>query len=290
LIKHVRQTEFIKLLKEDSNWWVLDLHDITKEILSNYDNSFEDKQPVGVVKQELKRRGHIGLLKYINHGEEIGIHKRASLCSRKVWFDLKDLPRPPIMLSEVYWKKAQVIYNKDKLTLDKRLYSIYPKKNVDPFVLLGIMNSDLLLLMREIEGRIEEGEAMNRNTLMVYEAEELKTVDPRKLSMKEATRIVRAFNELVENERTANKEALKKMRKELNKSVLAPLGIEDRIEELEKIIENLLLARIKGAGLHSQVIIEVEESERQQIMRIRGAISEKRKHRSARVTLDDFIA
>lgn len=291
LIKHVRQTEFIKLLKEDSNWWVLDLHDIIEEILSNVDKSlFEDKKPVEVVKQELKKRGHIGLLNYLNHGEEIGIHKRASLCSRKVWFDLKDLPRPPIMLSEVYWRKAQVIYNKDKLTLDKRLYSIYPKKNLDPFVLLGIMNSDLLLFMREIEGRVEEGQAMNRNTLMVYEAEALKILDPRKLSLKERKRILRAFTELVENERTVDDEKLKKLCIELNTSVLAPLGIEDRVEELEKIIGNLLLARIKGAGLHSEVIIEVEESERQQIMRITGAIPQKRKHRSARVTLDDFIA
>jgi hypothetical protein len=106
----------------------------------------------------------------------------------------------------------------------------------------------------------------------------------------ERKRILRAFTELVENERTADNETLKKLCRELNTSVLAPLGIEDRAEELEKIIEHLLLARIKGAGLHSEVIIEVEESERQQIIRIAGAIPQKRKPRSARVTLDDFTA
>lgn len=67
-------------------------------------------------------------------------------------------------------KKAQILYNKDGLTLDKRLYSIWPKDGIDPEVLLGILNSDLLLLMREIDGRVEEEQAMNRNSVMIYEA------------------------------------------------------------------------------------------------------------------------
>jgi type I restriction-modification system DNA methylase subunit len=289
LIKHVRQTEFVNLKKEDTDWYVLDLHSLVQEILSGENKSvLEHSDTAEIVKKEMARRSYIGLLNYIKQGETKGINKKPALRSRRVWFDVGELPKPPIMFPEVYWKKAQVLYNEEGLTLDKRLYSIWPKDNVDPKTLLGILNSDLLLLMREIDGRIEEGQAMNRNSVMVYEAENLRILDPRQLSSDDANRIKKTLEEIIEKEREADEEKLRYLHRELNKAVLAPLGLEDRVGELEKIIGALLDARIRGGGVHAEVIIQVEGDGYQKIMGLRGAALEEERTKK-RVTLDDFV-
>jgi hypothetical protein len=198
------------------------------------------------------------------------------------------LPKPPIMLPEVYWRKAQVLYNKDELTLDKRLYSVWPKEGIDNQVLLGILNSDLLLVMREIDGRVEEGQAMNRNSLMVYEAEALRILDPRKLTKSQKKRIKNVFCEIMEKERKCDEKDLEKMREELNAAVLAPIGMEKRTQELRRTIQALLQARISGGGLYAGVIIGTEPNERQQILNLRGtALVEEKSTR--KITLDDFV-
>ena len=288
IIKHVRQTEYIELKKEDTDWFVLDIHRITDEILSARSESIrENSAPPEVVKQGLRDRGFHELLSYIEQGEDLGIHKVSSVRSRKIWFDLGELPRPLMMFPEVYWKKAQILYNRDGITLDKRLYSIWPEKGIDPEVLLGILNSDLLLLMREIDGRVEEGQAMNRNSVMIYEAKNLRILDPRKLSGKESRRIKQAFIKLIENERKYDANKLRSLRMELNRAVLSPMGMENRAEELEKTIQALLEARVKGGGIHAEVVIGVEESERQKIMKLKGARLKEEKIKV--VTLEDFL-
>jgi type I restriction-modification system DNA methylase subunit len=289
LIKHVRQTEFIELRNEDSKWFVLDLHNICKGALLS-GNGFADQhaEPSDIVKNELSKKGLSGCLQYIEAGEEKGINNKSALKARKVWFDLGELPKPPLMLPEVYWRKAQTLYNKDKLTLDKRLYSVWPHEGIDTDLLLGILNSDLLLMMREIDGRVEEGQAMNRNSLMVYEAQALKVLDPRKLSSSQIERIRHAIRNMVEMERNSDNTLLEKMRTELNAAVLSPLGMEDRTEELKKTIEALLQARINGGGIYAEVIIGTEQDERQKIMSMRGSgITEGKT--AKKVTLDDFV-
>jgi len=289
MIKHVRQTEFIEVRKEDTDWFVLDLHELVQDIISS-ENSFtlEHLKPAEVAKRGLAKRGFKGCLNYINDGEEKGVNHKTALRSRRIWFDLGKLPKPPIMLPEVYWKKAQVLYNKDGITLDKRLYSVWAKDGIDVQILLGILNSDLLLMMREIDGRVEEGQSMNRNSLMVYEAENLKILDPRKLSKNQGDRIKRAFNELVKIERGCDQTTREELREELNKAVLAPIGMEKRAEEVRKTIEALLQARVSGGGIYAEVMIGAEQSERQQIMKMRGAALMEEKPLK-RVTLDDFV-
>lgn len=291
MIKHVRQTEYIQLRKDETNWFVLDLHKVVKDILSS-DNAdgFAEKDITAseIVKNGLLKRGLNGCLNYIISAEEKGINKKSALKARKVWFDLGELPRPPIMLPEVYWRKAQVLDNKENLTLDKRLYSVWVHDDIDKQVLLGILNSDLLLMMREIDGRVEEGQAMNRNSLMVYEAQALKILDPRKLGKNQKERIRAIYCQLIEEERQTDEETINKIRTELNAAVLSPLGMEDRVEELKRTIQALLQARINGGGLYAEVIIGTEPNEQQQVMNMRGVgmVEEKSTNR---VTLDDFV-
>jgi len=289
IIKHVRQTEFIELKREDTNWFVLDVHDIVNQILSAKEESIrKTSDPIEAIKQGLKDRGFQALLSYIQHGESLGINQIRSVQSRKVWFDLGKLPRPIIMFPEVYWKKAQVLYNKERLTLDKRLYQICPKKDINAEVLLAILNSDLLLLMREIDGRVEEGQAMNRNSVMIYEANALSVLNPRKLSKKESNRIREAFIKLVENERTCDENTLRLLQRELNNAVLVPLNMENRAEELEKTTNALLEARVKGGGMQSEVIIGLEEPEYKKIMKLKGARLAEEK--GERITLEQFFS
>ena len=128
---------------------------------------------------------------------------------------------------------------------------------------------------------------MNRNSVMIYEAKNLRILDPRKLSKKETRRIKKAFIKLMKNERKCNENTLKSLRRELNRAVLAPMGMENRAEELEKTIQALLEARVTGGGIHAEVVIGIEESERQKIMKLKGA--RLMEERTRAVTLEDFF-
>lgn len=289
IIKHVRQTDFIRLDKEETDWYVLDIHNIIYGVLTKKEDSIRTNSDlIGVIKRSLRYEGFETLVNYIEHGESLGINNVRSVKSRRIWFDLGELPKPPIMFPEVYWKKAQTLYNIDKITLDKRLYSLWPKEGVDENVILGILNSDLLLLMREIDGRVEEGQAMKRNSVMIYEAKGLKIPDPRKLSKDESERIKNALINLMENERKCDEKTIESLRRELNKAVLAPLNMEDRAEELEKITKALLEARIKGGGMQAEVIIGIEEPEFKKIMNLKGGIITE--ETNSKITLDNYFS
>lgn len=273
VLKHVAQTEYIELRESDLSWYVLNVHDFVERALKEAleAGSLEGKSPSGIIKAKLKDEGYTGLLSYIRMGEIRKIPQRASVRNRRVWFDLGPLDCPPLVFPEVYWRRAPTLLNVAGVPIDKRLYSIYPRKGVDDMVLLGILNSSLTLLMREMHGRTEQGEAMNRNTIMVYEAKKLPIPDPRRASKEERSRISEAMKSILENERSASKEELKMMQRELDKAVLAMIGIEDRVDELQEAVDKLVKLRESGGGLSSEVLVIGEEEEEETITELRGA-------------------
>jgi len=270
LMKAIAQAEFVDFKKNETEWLVLDLHHVIEKALHKSGKELiprKDQTMAGFIKEKLHEAGYESLYRYINLGEERRYHKRPTCKTRNVWFDLGDLPRPLFIFPDVYWKKTSVPYNVDKVVIDKQLYTLSPKPDIDEMVLGGILNSDWLPLFRELNGRTIMGEGLNRNQVMVYEAKQIPIPDPRKFTAQQSKRIKSAFEKLLSKSRTVSEQELNEIKRELNKAVLVTLGLEERAEELEKVVKHLVEIRIQGGGIATEIMVEESKPKTIQVKR-----------------------
>ena len=144
------------------------------------------------------------------------------------------------------------------LAIDKQLYSLLPKRGIDPMVLGGILNSDWIALFRETDGRTIMGEGMNRNEVQVYEARHMPIPDISKFSKKEAEKIKSIFKKLLLKSRTSSESELLNYKRELNKAVLSTIGMSEYSSTLEEAVKRLIEMRIEGGGMQKEVMLEKE--------------------------------
>lgn len=271
LLKHVAQTERCHLREEDSSWYVLDVQ------------PFIDKLPPQVagdeeaIKDALREAGHEDLVDYLERYEAEDIPDRASIENRPVWFSLGDLPTPPILLSEVYWRECRSLVNTPGMAIDKRLYGVWPGEGVDPDALAGYLNSSLYAMMRELHGRTEQGEGMNRNTIMVYEARDLPAPDLRAISADQSDRIADAFQHLLGVERTVGEDedsggdsSIEAALRELDRAILEAIGMGDELDRVRQAVERLIEIREAGAGQHTTRMVDSVPDEGRRV-ELRGA-------------------
>lgn len=277
ILKHIAQTEYIRLTNEDPTWYVLDLHDIVTEILSKTQNSImEQRSYEEILMDEFEARGWDNLIQYLKVGREQDVHEGTSVQNiGKVWFDVGELPIAQIILPKEYWRDSRVLWNEAGIPLDQRNMEVdLTDNNVDPFVLLGIMNSSIFPLMREIEGQREQGQAMDRNELKVEQAEELRIPDPRTFSDKEYEEIKRAIQEWMNRERAINadgdqiedwnnpdeiEESAEQYQEQLDRAVLSAMGIEEKLEIVQQAVDELVADREAGGGESTSVLVSTDE-------------------------------
>jgi type I restriction-modification system DNA methylase subunit len=252
LLKHHTEMDFTSLREDELEWSVLDMNWFVEEKLGNN----EDKES-GHVKKKLKEEGYEEIFSYIEYGESEAnkFHKRSTIEKRDVWFDLGDLPTPPLLIAKEYWKRLVSPLNTAGAAIDQRLYGVWPKDDVDPHVLGGVLNSSLFALMRELHGRIEQGEGMNRNTLAVYEAERTPIPDLSSLQRESRQEIRYSFEALIEAERSAAEDT-GEAEDRLDRAVMSAIGMEDRTEDVQEAVELLLRVREEGAGQMTDVLVK----------------------------------
>jgi len=271
-LKHVAETEQVLLQAADTEWWVLDIHRFVETTLPD-PSPTEDLVPQ--IKESLENAGHQGLLNYIALAESDGLAARPTLQSRRVWFDLGSLPSPPLALSEVYWRTCPTLVNPDGVVIDKRLYGVWPTTGVDLLALGGVLNSSLYRLMRELHGRVEQGQGMNRNTLMVYEAQSLPVPDIGAMSEADIKAICEAFEALLgRNLEGKTLDELLGIHYELDLAVMTSLGLADLTDELQEAVKVLLTAREVGAGQHTEVLVKTKRHEEIPLMGARRLAGE----------------
>ena len=270
LLKHAAQTEFTEVHDRDLDWFVFDANDFVQGVLQERD--LRGRDPEEVVKEALARNGYMDVLEYIREGEEEEIHERASVQGRPVWFNLGELPTPPIVLQKEYWRDRRALLNRAAAAVDQRLYKVVPRATVDvsPTSLGALLNSSVTALMREMHGRTEQGQGMNRNTLATYEAEELPVPDPRLLDEESVREIEDRFEDLVGREREVGAEEIEELRRELDRAVLDALGMEAEATRLWEAVEGLVEIREAGAGQHTTRMVEPVPDEGRRV-ELRGA-------------------
>ena len=264
IMKAIAQAEFINFKKEDTEWLCLDLHSLVERILADVrqDNELRksDATLVERVKSQIKTESP-SLYKYIESGEEQGFNKTPTCKNRKIWFDVGELLRPALIFPDVYWKRTSVPFNSDHIAIDKQLYALTPKfeREDSESLLGGVMNSDVNALMREMYGRTVGGEGLNRNQVMVWEADQMPVVDPRIVDLNTAQRVAHAFRKMVEKERNATDAQARIMRHELNIEVMSALGLKDRTDELEAEVKKLIEIRVGGGGQRKDTMVATQE-------------------------------
>ncbi|MHB2037475.1 MAG: HsdM family class I SAM-dependent methyltransferase, partial [Nitrososphaerales archaeon] len=270
IMKAIAQAEFVNFKKEDTEWLCLDLHDVVRKIVSNIEKTrkfrLKELPTVDLVKKEIRKQSK-PLYDYLEWGEEKEFNKTPTCKNRKIWFDIGELLRPQLIFPDVYWKHTSTPFNADRIAIDKQLYAFVPKdgNNEGGLLLGGIMNFDINALMREMYGRTVGGEGLNRNQVMVWEANEMPVVDPREIDEKARSRIIRAFNDLVTKCRDSSESKIKEMRHELNLAVMSTVGLESRTKELEEEVSKLIDIRISGGGEKKDTMVESPEEEGQVI-------------------------
>lgn len=265
ILKHISPTEHIEYVEDDPHWYVLDLHGIVAEILESAEPSLlEERTDEEIVLAEFRNRGWDALVQYLELGTEREIDEGASVQgSGQVWFDVGQMDAPDLILPKEYWRDARVLYNRAGFPIDQRNYEVFVGKETDDLVLLGIMNSSLFAMIREVEGRVEQGQAMNRNELTVGEASGLHIPDPREFSTEQRERIRSIVADWLENERSASERDREEFQSRLDRAVLATIGFEDEVDELQDAVAALLRVREEGSGQRTGVLVEsVGEDER----------------------------
>jgi len=251
LLKHHAEMEFTSLKSDELTWSVLDVNWFIEK-------HFNGNPGAKDVKDKLEEEGYANLKTYIEWGEREGHNEGATVQTREPWFNLGEIEGPPLGLIEVYWRDLRTVYNEARAAFDKRQYCMWPGGGIDEKVLAGILNSSLYGLMRELHGRTEQGQAMNRNTMMVYEAKNLPTPNPRAMKESEREEIKYAFESLIEAERSATEDT-PEAKDRLDRAVMSAIGMEDRTEDVQEAVELLLRVREEGAGQMTDVLVKSGE-------------------------------
>jgi hypothetical protein len=122
------------------------------------------------------------VLNYISYGERAGYSGNITCQARIIpdkreWYELKD----SMVDGDAVWPKAHqyrhiVTFNPDKLPINCRLYAIKGQTHIDPKLLGAILNSTLVIWLKELYGRVV-GREGNTDT-MVFEVKQIPIVNP----------------------------------------------------------------------------------------------------------------
>ncbi len=200
----------------------------------------------------LWEEGRSGLFRYLaeamwgNGGEMPPVHRRVTCISNRTnngcWFNLGMIPRPPIVVSKGYHRAFIHFHNRDLVAIKDTLYGVTPHDDSHTQIILATLNSVLTRLFRELHGRVMGG---GLNSMMVYEVAALPILDPRKLTTKERADIIAAYKRMVDAGETQSEE--------LDRAVLAPLGLERQTPEIRAYVERLTRSRTNSSEVSTIV-------------------------------------
>lgn len=250
----------------DTDQYFLDLHDVTLEVIEDVRNSpivdgNEVLQPSNIedtlekkLKERFRDEGHPGLAKYVEYAHENLVDlddPHANIYGRgETWWDLGELKRPKMLMTETRQYRPGVIWSPDRLPVKDVVRPFYPKRRKDEKVLAGILNSSFGRIMIESHGRMSGGRAIR---MMVYDLETLPVIDPRKISDAVRSRIEDALDDWLDAPEGDEEN------EELDRAVLSAIDMEDRWEEVRDVAERMMHIRNQSGEVQSLVGEKDEE-------------------------------
>ena len=228
-------------------------------------------------KEELRREGKIGALRYIEWGEKqrtkdgVPWPEVPTVKGRKPgWWALPEAEIVQICWTVAYGDRFIQRYSPEKVLIDKRLYKILQKDDQDAKCLACILNSMLLSLFIEVIGRVNLGDGALDTT--VEEAQDYLIIpDIRQLTNTEAQRILQAFDSILTRPIKPIFEEIKMPeRQKLDSLVLEALGLDPKkyLRPLydglcELVRERIELAKIRKKVKRARPETDIEKVKRE---------------------------
>jgi hypothetical protein len=267
LLKATGQVDTIEFDAADAEeWGILDVQHLVEAALDE-EQTFGESE-MAHIKGWLDENDHDALREYIEQGEEQEYHTSSASCrKRDVWFALDELAayRPPIAVPDFVWTESRAILNTAGAVTDRQFHNVVPNDDVDETLLAALLNSRLVWLARELEGRHAGGQGMTRSRMVLYEVEQLSIPDPRTFSAAERERILKAFDALrareAELDPDAPLDAKTEERDALDRAVLATVGLEEKVDDLRTAVRQLVDIRRDNAGENTEVLIARDDGE-----------------------------
>jgi len=219
-------------------------------------------------KENLKGKN---VLKYLEYGENLqittkrgtrvtaevikGVHNLRTCKGRKLWYNLGERKKAPILFPYLTWERTPFIWNKAKAHAIDVFHEIYPYSEKELACLLGLLNSSLISFLLEVHGRSYGGGVLKIQT---YELEALPIPDPKKLSKKERQRIEVAFSKVCEAQNKGDEKLEQEARMELDDAVFDVLKL--KANERKQVYEGLeSLRRMRLQRKEIEVLVETAE-------------------------------
>jgi hypothetical protein len=146
--------------------------------------------------------------KYLRYGEKttfaskkskaVPVAKRPSCAARAPWYDLNYADRGDLVWSKGQQYRHIVVFNKNEIVVNCRLYDVFVPKIVDAELVAAVANSTVVALFKTFYGRytgIEGGFEM-----MVIDANLLEMPDPRGMPATIADKMRKAFRSLCQRD------------------------------------------------------------------------------------------
>lgn len=271
--RQINEEDF-RFERDDTDKWFLDLHDVTLQIIDQIQNSpitsGEDLMDAASgeeilerkLKEELRENGHERFAEYIDYAKRELVDlddPHANIYGRgEAWWDLGELQRPKLIMTETRQHRPGVIWNVDRLPVKDVVRPFYAKNREYEGVIAGILNSALGRIFIESHGRMSGGRAIR---MMVYDLETLPIIDLSKMSENERDRIEEAFMTWLDNPGQEDED------EELDRAVLASIGMENRWEEIQEVAERMM--NIRNQSGEVQVLV----GDREKTIDISDAVS-----------------
>jgi type I restriction enzyme M protein len=184
-----------------------------------------------------------------------------SVQGRWVWWLVREATTPDGMWPKAFNDRFLVADNSAGVASSDRFYEIVAKEGVQRDLLMAILNSTIVALIVETNGRVNLGEGALDN--MVYEAERCMVPNPHYFGADDIRRILSAYNKLKNRPvRPIAEEVHQRDRRALDRAVLEALGL-DPEEYLPQIYQGLVeMVRERLA------LPEMRTTRRQQVRRM----------------------
>ncbi len=180
------------------------------------------------------------VLKYIQWGEEQGIHKRRTCTGRLPWYSFSIQPAAPLAMPKGILHRHFAPLLAGDLAVDQQIYQIYLADYLPLEAIAALLNSAWFALQVEIRGRVSFGKGLL--WLAAYELEEVQLPDPRQLNEEQVQRLEKAFLDLAGRPLVGSLEELARPdRQALDEVVFDLLGfsLRERSDTLRSLADRL---------------------------------------------------
>ncbi len=247
-LKSMRGVETRVYDSADVELYVVDVNAYVERVADEATALTEDRSLEERVKLALERDGHEGLRSYIRYAETQEWHTGRTCQSRRVWFNLGELPEPDLFMPKLLRERVFTIWNRAGAVPSNAIDCLSFHDDVDVTTMIGVLNSSASKAIMEVWGRDEAGMLQ----MMTYETSTLPVPDVRTFSDEDRARL-REAAELFLDDDTPTEQG----QDAIDTALLDCLDLQlDQSVERIQAIQELMMQRRVTAGEEVRVLLK----------------------------------